>query len=243
MRLRRLHVAVELRSGATIDLPERSARHAAQVLRMRAGDEAIGFDGQGRQFRIRLVSSTRHGVRAEVIEEVSPLPESPLQITLAHGLSRREKMDWVMQKATELGVARIVPVITERSVVRLDSARADKRLAHWEAVIAHACEQSGRAVLPLVSHPIRLGDFLAERNRDDAGIVLDPDSPTRLADIDLSPVILTLLVGPEGGLTRDEAEAAQRNGFIAAAIGPRTLRTETAALTGLALAQARWGDL
>ncbi len=243
MRLRRLYVATELRPGATVDLPEASARHAAQVLRMRAGDEAIGFDGNGRQFRIRVVAATKRCVRAEVGEEVPALGEPPLRVTLAHGLSRREKMDWVMQKATELGVSRIVPVVTERSVVRLDPARADKRLAHWEAVTAHACEQCGRSVLPIIEPAIGLGDFLAQRDRGEDSVVLEPDAPARFADIDLDPVFLTLLVGPEGGLTLDESAAAQRSGFTAASIGPRTLRTETAALAGLALAQARWGDI
>ncbi len=243
MRLIRLHVATPLRPGATIDLPDGSARHASQVLRMRAGDEAIGFDGKGQQFRIRLIAATRRGVRVEVVEEVPALDESPLQVTLAHGLSRREKMDWVMQKATELGVSRIVPVVTERSVVRLDAARADKRLAHWEAVIAHACEQCGRSLLPSIEPTLGLGDFLGQRNRAEDGIVLAPGAPVRLADIDLDPACLTLLVGPEGGLTRDEYETAKHNGFAAATLGPRTLRTETAALAGIALAQARWGDI
>jgi 16S rRNA (uracil1498-N3)-methyltransferase len=243
MRLRRLFAAAAMEPGRILDLPADSARHAAKVLRMRAGAEAIAFDGRGAQFRIRLIAAGKRGVRVEVLEPVLPQPEPPLPITLAQGLCRREKMDWVIQKATELGVARIVPVITERSVARLDSGRSEKRLTHWRAVIAHACEQCGRSVMPSVDPAVGIGDFLESHEQQYTGIVLDPDATQSLAKIDAAPTGLTLLTGPEGGLTSAELETAVHAGFSRAAIGPRTLRTETAALAGIALVQARWGDL
>ncbi len=243
MRLRRLYAAVDLHPGSTVELPPESARHAVQVLRMRAGDQAVVFDGRGSQYLVRLTRASRRGVAAEVVTEQPALPESPLAVTLAQGLCRREKMDWVMQKATELGVMQIIPVIAERSIVRLDSERAYKRLAHWRAIVAHACEQCGRSRVPVVEPTVAIGDFLATHDPAEAAVVLDPEATATLPNVELAPHRLTLLVGPEGGLAADEAEAAVRHGFVAASIGPRTLRTETAALTAIAIAQTRWGDI
>jgi 16S rRNA (uracil1498-N3)-methyltransferase len=169
--------------------------------------------------------------------------ESPLLLTLAQGVSRGERMDLVMQKATELGVTRLVPVLTERSVVRLDASQAERKLAHWRGIAIAACEQSGRNRPPEVSPPQALADFLRAGVDSGTRLLLAPAAQLRLPEIPRPVTAVTVLIGPEGGLTQEEQERAMAAGFVGVRLGPRVLRTETAALAALALLQQEFGDL
>lgn len=220
-------------------LPESAARHVSQVLRMRAGGVLTLFNGDGNDYPAELIDVARRAARVKV-NACTPLAnESPLRVTLLQGVSKGERMDWVMQKAVELGVHRIVPVITGRTVVRVDDTRQAKRLAHWRGVVVSACEQCGRATVPAVDAPIHL-DSALESFR---GFVLDPLAMTTLAASGRDVTETSLLIGPEGGLSDPEIAAAVQRGWRNVALGPRVLRTETAALAALAVLQAGAGDL
>ena len=230
-------------SGGGFELPTGPAALVARVLRLVAGDELVLFDGGGQEATASIAEIRGSTVRVIAAAPVVVNRESPLRLTLVQGVSRGERMDLVMQKATELGVARLVPVMTERSVVKLDAAQAAKRLQHWQGVVAAACEQSGRAWLPEILPPQPLLKWLAQpAAEDESRFLLHPGSTTRARDL---PALrsATLLIGPEGGLSPQEREAALQSGFQDLSLGPRILRTETAALAALAALQAVAGDL
>lgn len=230
-------------AGGTFDLPAGAAAHVARVLRLTAGEEVVLFDGLGQESTARITVVRGAAVTVDATAPMTVDRESPLRLTLVQGVSRGERMDLVMQKATELGVACIVPVLTERSVVKLDASQAAKRLQHWQGVVAAACEQSGRAWLPAVLPPQPLLKWLGQPAvADEARFLLHPGSTTRARDL---PALraATLLIGPEGGLAPQEREAALLAGFQDLSLGPRVLRTETAALAALAALQAVAGDL
>jgi 16S rRNA (uracil1498-N3)-methyltransferase len=242
MRTIRHYVDLPLREGASLALPEVALAHLVRVLRLGAGDRVRLFNGDGHDYEAELESVGKREARARVLERIEVDSESPLAITLAQGIARGEKMDLILQKATELGVARIAPVVTERTEVRLDAERADKRGAHWRGVLASACEQSGRARLPQLLPPRALGDFLAGESST-LKLVLDPGAATTLARLQPAPdASICLLVGPEGGLSERDLAAARAVGFTGLRLGPRILRTETAALAALAALNALYGD-
>jgi 16S rRNA (uracil1498-N3)-methyltransferase len=243
MRLRRVFVAAPLHAGEALILPAAAAQHLVRVLRLGEGDEVVLFNDTGREFPSRIASVDRHGLRADVLACRERDLESPLAITLVQGICRGERMDWVVQKATELGASRIIPVLTSRSVVRLRGSRADRRLTHWQAVARSACEQSGRNRVPIIDQPASLETCLAQLPPAGLLLLLAPESRARLADHDQPVSTISLLVGPEGGLSPAEIELASELGFRSVRLGPRILRTETAAVTAIALVQARWGDL
>jgi 16S rRNA (uracil1498-N3)-methyltransferase len=212
-------------------------------LRLVAGDELVLFDGAGQEAAATIAEIRGSSVHVNLTVPAVVDRESPLSLTLVQGVSRGERMDLVMQKATELGVARLIPVMTERSVVKLDAAQAAKRLQHWQGVVAAACEQSGRTWLPEVLPPQPLLKWLAQPAKEgEQRFLLHPGSSTRARDL---PALrsATLLIGPEGGLAPQEREAALLAGFQDLSLGPRILRTETAALAALAALQAVAGDL
>jgi 16S rRNA (uracil1498-N3)-methyltransferase len=213
---------------------------------MKAGDRVTLFNGDGADYPALIVASARQSEVRVRVEAAHPAArESPLEIVLAQGLSRAERMDYTVQKAVELGVARVDPVIARRSVVRLDAARARQKQAHWQAVAIGACEQCGRSRVPSVAEPETLDAWLTRwRSHSDGalGLLLDPASARGLRELPRPVTMVTLLAGPEGGFTDEESEAARRAGFIAVRLGPRVLRTETAALAALAAMQALWGD-
>ena len=182
-------------------------------------------------------------VRVRVGARAAGLPESPLRITLVQAVSRGERMDWTLQKATELGVRTIVPVLSARSVVRLDEKQAAKKLRHWQAIVAGACEQCGRSVVPEVRAPLEFGAYLASAPRESQRFVLSPTGPASLAGLTSVGARAELLIGPEGGLDDAELERASRAGFTPVRLGPRVLRTETAGIVALTVLQALWGDL
>ena len=236
----RFFAPVPLSSGAEIELPERAARHCA-VLRLRRGDAIVLFNGEGEEFSAELTQVSRGDARARVTSRQKPERESPLAIALAQCVSSGDRMDTTLQKSTELGVSRIVPIASERSVVRLSGDRADRRVAHWRLVVVAACEQCGRNHLPEVEGITDLAVFLGEEAGDGLRLLLSPDANRNLKQLPL-PRRVTLLVGPEGGLTPDERQRAERSGFIPIRFGPRILRTETAPLAAIAAMQALWGD-
>jgi len=243
MRLNRVFVGQPVSTGCEVPLPDAAAYHVARVLRLRAGAPLVVFDGSGADFRAEIMAVEGERVRVRVGERSAGLRESPLAITLVQAVSRGERMDWTLQKATELGVRRIQPVLSARSVVRLDDQQAAKKLRHWQAIVAAACEQCGRSVLPELRAPLDLPRFLAESPREGQRLVLSPAGPASLAGLASTATRVELLIGPEGGLDDGEIDAAQRAGFAPVRLGPRVLRTETAGIVALAVLQALWGDL
>ncbi len=243
MRLTRVHCAGPLTAGAEAALTDAAAYHATRVLRLRKGDPLVVFDGSGDDFRAEITSIGGGALRVRLLERIAGRPESPLAITLVQAISRGERMDWTLQKATELGVHTIAPVLAARSIVRLDAEQSEAKLRHWQAIVVSACEQSGRSRLPELRPPEALRAHLARPAGPDLRVVLDPDATTELAALPPPGATVHLLIGPEGGLDAAELDAARAAGYRPARLGPRVLRTETAAVVALAVLQSRWGDL
>jgi 16S rRNA (uracil1498-N3)-methyltransferase len=241
VRTPRVYVDAVLATGAETTLPPETSAHLTRVLRLRPDDAVVLFNGDGRDFAGRLLAVQRHGVRVLVEAADEAEAEPPLRLHLAVGVSRGERMDFVVQKAVELGVASIRPLLTERSVVRLDADRRERRHEHWQGVLVAACEQSGRRRLPLLHPTLPLADWLPTVGG--TALLLDPQAARTLADVPAPQGAATLLVGPEGGLSGDERARAGRAGFVPVRLGPRILRTETAPIAALAAMQVLWGDL
>jgi 16S rRNA (uracil1498-N3)-methyltransferase len=257
MRLTRIHVDLPLSGGGEIDLPEAAAAHLTRVLRLTAGARVVAFDGRGGEWDAQLSAVTRHGARLALLAHRDVERESPLRTVLLQAIARGDKMDFVVQKATELGVTEVVPVLSRRGNVRLDADQAARKREHWQAVAASACEQCGRNRVPAVALPLALPAALAAL-RDtaaarDSGVQTlklllaaatdEATLPGLLAN--LSPAAGTtvaLLAGPEGGFDPEEEQMAALAGFRACRLGPRVLRSETAALAALAALQAIAGD-
>ncbi len=243
MRLIRVFAAGALAPGARVTLDGSAALHLRRVLRLGPGDALTLFNGEGEDYPSCIAATGRGTVEVEVLDRVSARPESPFAITLVQGIARAERMDLVVQKATELGVAAIVPVVTARSIVRLDAESGARKTAHWRGIAIAACEQCGRARIPAIAEPRPLADWLAEPPGQAARFLLSPDADTALAAAARGPRAVKLLVGPEGGLEETERRAALDCGYRACRLGPRVLRSETAALAALAVLQAVGGDL
>ena len=238
----RLYCDLPLSPGAEIVLPDAAARHAVSVLRLQVGDALNLFNGTGGEYRASLVAVNKRETRVRLIEFDATERESPVDITLALGISAGERMDYSLQKATELGVTAIQPLATERSVVKLAGERADKRLQHWQHVVIAACEQCGRNRVPAVAPVQKIYAYLAAVDRNKRLLMLSPDARTPLKQVAPTSSAV-LLIGAEGGLAPAEIEAARAGGFEPVSLGPRILRTETAPVAALALLQALWGDL
>ena len=242
-RLTRIHIDAALAKGARIALPDTAAAHLLRVLRMSVGDACVLFNGDGYDYSATIVSVARKIAEVEVTAAHSIDNESSLRITLAQALARGEKMDWIIQKATELGVAAIQPIVSERTEVKLDGERADKRHAHWRAVAIAACEQCGRARLPLIAEPLELSHYLASAESGALQLMLDPQAeltPRTLALADARAI--ELVIGPEGGLSGRDRAQLEAAGFQGLRLGPRVLRTETAGLAMIAALQVLAGD-
>ncbi|CAI8881939.1 Ribosomal RNA small subunit methyltransferase E [Pseudomonas chlororaphis] len=238
MRLSRFFIDAPLSLGEH-ELPEAQAHYIGRVLRMAEGDALQLFDGSGNEFRGTLLEVGKKRVVVRLDESFAGQVESPLQIHLGQGLSRGERMDWAIQKATELGVSEITPIFSERCEVRLKDERADKRLAHWRQVAVSACEQCGRSRVPVIHPPMLLADWI-KQTQADLKLVLHPVAEPLVSHV--KPATLAFLIGPEGGLSDTEVDQAQDAGFLPARLGPRVLRTETAPVVALAVAQQLWGD-
>jgi 16S rRNA (uracil1498-N3)-methyltransferase len=238
-RVPRLYVEVGLRENAKLALPDDAAHHAARVLRLREGDTAVLFDGHGGEFEARLFMPGRGVVLAEIGEKRAIERESPLAVALVQGVSSGERMDFTIQKAVELGVTAILPVLTEKSVVRLKGERLEKKLAHWRRVATSACEQCGRNRIPPITIPVPLEAYKPAGHG--SRILLSPEGTEKLSGH--TKGLVTLAVGPEGGFSQAEEAQLVRSGFVPVRLGPRMLRTETAALAALAALNALAGDL
>lgn len=244
MRLIRVYIEQPLAAGARVELRGPAHEHLTRVLRLGAGDAVTLFNGDGSDYPAVILELRRGTAAVEVKAVASARAESPLAITLVQGIARAERMDLVVQKATELGVAAIQPVAAERSVVKLDAATRAKKVAHWRGIAIAACEQCGRARLPEVADPLPLPDWLGRPAR--AGLrrlQLEPDAGRSLAGWSAGAAAVELLVGPEGGLTETERDVARQTGYLSCRLGPRVLRSETAAIAALAVLQAAAGDL
>ncbi len=240
MRSIRLYCSQLPETPQEIDLPAAAHRHAIQVLRLGVGDYLRVFNGHGLEYEAELIQADKRHSRVKLFQPIHVENESSLRLTLLQGISRGERMDYALQKAVELGVHRIIPMITARCNVSLSAERRQKRQQHWQGVIISACEQSGRAWVPQLENVMLLADFLDTQSVSCA-LVLDPLAEQRLTQCEPAKDV-TVLIGPEGGLTREEIEQAQRAGFTAIHLGPRILRTETATVATLAALQVLWGD-
>jgi 16S rRNA (uracil1498-N3)-methyltransferase len=235
----RVFVAAPLQEGERINLADDTARHVAQVLRMRAGEALVVFNGEGGEFEAVIAAAERKRVEVKIGAHRPVDRESRLRLTLAQCVSKGERMDYTIQKAVELGVQRIVPLLSERSVVRVDAERWDKKLDHWRGIIVSACEQSGRTQLPVLDEVQKLDRWLAV-----------PAASLRLALAPGGSAVqslhkaddVTLIIGPEGGLSEAEILFAERQGATRIGLGPRVLRTETAGVAAMAALQVLWGD-
>ena len=246
----RLFLDQALTPGAELELTGDAAQYLGRALRLRPGDLVHVFNGRDGEFLAELVAFSKHAVSAVVSDQVaspdSATLESPLRLHLVQGISRGDRMDLAVQKSTELGVKRITPVLTQHGNVRLDDKRAARRQEHWQRVAISATEQCGRLRPPLIDAPIRLNDWLGanrDATSDTTELVLDPLARTPLAAVAQPGTKLCLLVGPEGGLSEKEIGDSHAAGFESVSLGPRVLRTETAAIAALAVAQAVFGDL
>jgi 16S rRNA (uracil1498-N3)-methyltransferase len=241
----RLYVPGPLQPGRAHELPARAAHHAARVLRLAAGDAVTLFSGDGCEYAAVIARVAKDRVTVDVTARAAVDRESPLAVTLAQAISSGDRMDYTLQKAVELGVGAIQPLSSGRSVVRLDAERAARRQAHWATVVAAACEQCGRNRVPPVAPVAALEEWLAGSPvalGAARGFLLSPRAPARLREVPRPSGEVVLLAGPEGGLAPEEERSAQRAGYLPLRLGPRVLRTETAAVAALAAMQALWGD-
>jgi 16S rRNA (uracil1498-N3)-methyltransferase len=242
MRIPRTFVDAALASGAHVPLSPFAAEHLTRVLRLGDGAAVACFNGDGHDYACTLRVRGKGQIWVDVGARAVVDTESPLLLSLAQCIARGEKMDWILQKATELGVQRIEPLVSERTEVRMDEERGERRLAHWRRVVQSACEQSGRARVPDIAPAQHLPAFAAECiARDARKFVLDPEAASGLPALALDqPVVLA--VGPEGGFSERDLDALRQAGFVGVRIGPRILRTETAGVAALAVLQYLAGD-
>jgi 16S rRNA (uracil1498-N3)-methyltransferase len=243
MRLTRVYVDAPVTAGKRLVVEGSAANHITRVLRLRNGDALTVFDGSGGEFGARIEEFRKDSVVVSVADHRPLDRESPLPLTLAQGISRGERMDWIIQKATELGASRIVPLFTRRSVVRLDEKQAERKLQHWRAIAVSACEQCGRNRIPDLAAPMDFFDVLPADSSGVTRLLLSPTGDLRIDDLQNVAKGITVLIGPEGGLEDVEQEAAIAAGFKAVRLGPRVLRTETAAIAALTIIQRYFGDL
>lgn len=238
----RIHFPVPLQRDSTLTLPDDAFRHLVQVLRLRQNETFIAFDGNGGEYQAELLEIGKREARARIGAFLDVERESPLDLSLAQCISKGDRMDYTLQKAVELGVTRIVPLHSSRSVVRLDADRWDKKLEHWRGVISSACEQSGRTRVPQLAEIEALPSWLDRDCAHGERLTLDPLAHHGLRELPAPRGPVTLLVGPEGGLSEHELNRAREAGFTGIRMGPRVLRTETAGIAALAAMQAMWGD-
>lgn len=238
----RFYCDAKLGPGVQLELPDSAAHHANRVLRLKPGDEAVLFNGDGNDYQVKLLRVAKEGVTAKIVDWTTAARESSLQVTLAQAISSGDRMDFTLQKAVELGVDDIQPLAAERSVVKLSGERAEKRREHWQNVVISACEQSGRARVPQVEAPLPMLNWLGAMPGFALRIMLSPTAALTLHDLPKPSGDICLLIGCEGGFAPMEIKAAESVGFTPVRLGARVLRTETAALAALSAMQTLWGD-
>jgi len=224
MRVTRIHVDAPLSVGQQIVLPEQAATHLMRVLRLRAGAALTLFNGQGGEYAAELLALERGTARAAIIKQVPIERESPLRLILLQGISRGERMDLIVQKATELGIERLVPIAAEHGIVRLDPIQGIRRVEHWQSIAISACEQCGRNRVPHIDPVVTLAKALDALPAEGARLLLDPEGAMTLATVPVAGAA-TVLIGPEGGWSETERRLCERTGISACRLGPRVLRT------------------
>ncbi|MFM7481794.1 MAG: 16S rRNA (uracil(1498)-N(3))-methyltransferase [Candidatus Methylopumilus sp.] len=227
-----------------VELEAQTHIHATKVLRLKVGDQFALFNGDGFDYVAKVIEISKHKTTVEIINQYEVNHESPLKITLAQGLAAGDKMDWIIQKAVELGVHTIQPLLTERSIIKLDRERADKKLEHWKTVVISACEQTGRSTIPDVLSPIQLNYWLSEETlkTDNLKLILTPSKAQNINQLDKPSNSIVFMVGSEGGFSEKEMTLALNQSFIPVNFGQRILRTETASIVALSILQNLWGD-
>jgi 16S rRNA (uracil1498-N3)-methyltransferase len=241
MRITRIHTTQRLCSNSVIVLEPEPSHHLARVLRLGIGDRVILFDGQGGEYPGEITAVDKKNVSVQTESQLQRERESPLNIHLGIAISRGERMDWIVQKSTELGVSSLTPLSTEHTGVKLTGERADKKILHWREVAISACEQCGRNRLPIIHSLQALDRWLVETVAERKFVLHHRvDAPAATGQ---PPASIALLVGPEGGLSESEISAAESAGYASLRLGPRILRTETAPLAALAILQGKWGDM
>lgn len=244
MRRTRLFIRDKLAPGIEMPVGENQTHYLSRVLRLQAGDELTVFGSEGGEFTATIANIAKNSSVLSIGERIDTNTESPLKLHLVQGISRGDRMDFVVQKATELGVKRVSPVLTEFGGVRLSSDRAARRRDHWQKIAENACEQSGRTQPPLIDPPVPLKTWFGSRNQDnDIYLILRPNAQASLTSIPAPATEVCLFVGPEGGFSDGEYEDAEVAGCMAVTFGPRILRTETAAVAAIAVVQSMWGDM
>ncbi|MDO6422033.1 16S rRNA (uracil(1498)-N(3))-methyltransferase [Saccharophagus degradans] len=240
MRIPRIYIDKPITANSNLELDGPTAHYLLKVLRMESGRELILFNGQGGEYNAIIESAGKKSLTCTVADHTPKECESTLNTELAIGVSRGERMDWVLQKATELGVSRIVPLFAERTEVKLKGERLDKKVQHWQQILISACEQCTRNTLPVLATPTTLEQYV-KTSQAEQKFVLHHRTEKQLRDI-TKPQSAALLIGPEGGLTEEEIKIAEAHGFNPLALGPRVLRTETAPIAALSVLQFVWGD-
>lgn len=240
MRVSRLYVDALLNVGGDLTLEEEAAHYVRSVLRLKQGDAIVLFNGRGGDYQSRFTEVSRKSVRLKIETFIDRDVESPLAVALGMGVSRGDRMDWAVQKATELGVIQLTPLLTERCVTKLNDDKKGQRLQHWQHIVQHAAEQSGRTRVPRLDEIAELPDWVSRQQG--LRVFLDPYATQTLADCRPENQRITLLSGPEGGFSDQERQLAKAAGFIPVRMGERILRTETAVLSALSAVQTLWGD-
>lgn len=242
MNLPRIYQPCQLLCQQELSLTSDAAHHLVNVLRLSMGQQLIIFNGQGGEYLAEIISINKKETIVTIITYNECEPESPLKIHLAQGIARGEKMDFILQKAVELGVAAITPLFTERCNVKLPRERIEKRMQHWQRVIVSACEQSGRTRIPTLHAPLSYSSWLSTANSG-LRLILHPKAHHNLRQLTCDSHTVSIVIGPEGGLTEAELCAAEQQGFQRLSLGPRVLRTETAPLAAITALQYCWGDM
>ena len=242
MRIPRLYTPQVFTQGAELAITGQTAHHVAHVLRIRSGATVQVFDGTGCEHRAIVKTIKRSAIILEIAEAIAAQPESSLDITLLQGIARNDRMDFILQKAVELGVNTIQPLWTQRSQTHLKGSRLEKRFDHWQGIVISACEQCGRAAMPQLAAVMDYSDWMDAPESSGLRLLLQPNSETGLGTLKKPDEQIHVLIGPEGGLNTDEEVLAKAAGFTGVCLGQRILRTETAALATLAGIQTLWGD-
>lgn len=240
MSVHRIYYDTKLREGQTLELDTNARQYLLHVLRLKKNTKFIIFNGQGGEFLAKLIDAKKRSATIEILQFQKGIPKPTLNIHLGQTLSKGQRMDYALQKATELGVSQITPLYTQNSNVRLEPARLNNRLSHWKGIITHACAQSNRCDVPQLKTPEEFSTTSLFKN-DGLKLICALNSTQNIPSLP-SPKKITLLIGPEGGFTAEEVKLAIENGFKCFPLGPRTLRTETATVTAISIAQFLWGD-